>query len=181
MNEYLKFMYDDGTPDGDTSTDTNTDTTTSTEEQPQTKTELLREISADLGINAFDPKEVKAKFAEYEAWKESQMTEQEKKDAELEALRNEKTEWARTQQSYEATLEATKLGIAPDNLDDALKLAGNDPSKLKEVVEKYPVFLSNKNVSVGITGSTGDNPSGKTEAQQYMEKNYSNSRYYKKT
>ena len=46
------------------------------EVKAKTKNEALRELSKELGINAFEPTEIRAKFNECNEWKESQQSEQ---------------------------------------------------------------------------------------------------------
>lgn len=132
------------------------------------KNEILRDMSKDLGINLFDAKEL-AKFKEFT---ESQKTELEKAQEKLNAYETEKQSWESKKLEYESKLKASELGINADSLEDALKLAGNDPSKLAEVVKKYPMFQSKQKVKIGIqTPNEDKTPNGLTEKEAYMAKN----------
>jgi len=142
------------------------------------KKEALRELSKELGINAFEPAELKTKFNEFTTWQNDQKTEQEKLQAKVDLLDKEKTDWQSKQLNYETQIEASKQGIAVDNIDDAMKLAGGDPSKLAEVVKKYPVFASKEGITIGVTNLNNTPPGGGTEVDQYMAKNYKNNPYY---
>jgi len=136
----------------------------------QTKGEALRDLSKELGINAFEPEELKAKFNELKARQDSQLTEQEKLQAQLGEYKTKETEWQSKLLNYESQLEASKLGIHADKLEDALKLAGGDPSKLADVVKKYPTFKTKEAIKIGITDPhNNQQPTDSTEAVAYMK------------
>lgn len=138
------------------------------ETKPQTKQELLRELSKEYGVNLFEAEGI-AKFKEYQ---DSQKSEQDKLQEELELLNSEKAKWLEEKNEYASKLEASKLGIPQDKVEDALKLAGGDVSKLAEVVKKYPIFQNKDGIKIGVQEtSTFQAPSGKTEAEQYMANN----------
>ena len=66
-------------------------------------------------------------------------------------------------------LKASELGIHNDHLEDALKLAENDPEKLVEVVKKYPMFKTKEGITIGVQNPTGTKPpTNNTEAEAYM-------------
>lgn len=160
--------------------ETNEETVETTEQKEEkSKTELLREISKEYGFNAFEPEEVKKQLSEFNEWKKSQLTERERKELELKQTKEELSKREALVREYEAKLQATSLGIAPDKLEDALVLAGNDPSRLEEVVKKYPIFKSAGDVTIGLSNDRTPPPSKDTEVEKYLEK-YKNSRYYKK-
>lgn len=141
--------------------------TTVTEQQP-TKKDLLREISKDLGINAFEPSEVKAKFDEFNAWKESQKTEQEKLAEQVNTYQTQLENYQKEIQQYEAKLKASELGIDTSKLEDALKLADYDTNKLNDVVKKYPSFLASSGVKIGLGNQSQKPPTSNTEVEAFM-------------
>lgn len=144
-------------------------------EEKYTKTEILRDLSKDLGVNLFEAdglKQVKTLI-------DSQKTEQQKLQEEVNAYQQKEAEWQKQQAQTMAQLEATKLGIAPTAIGDALKLADNDPNKLAEVVKKYPNFLTKGKVQFGVpTPSQFQNPTGKSEQEEYMQSNPMYRKYY---
>jgi len=134
------------------------------------KKEALRELSKDLGINAFEPDELKKKFNEFTDWQTSQKSEQDKLQERVDLLDKEKTEWVAERLDFNSKLQASELGISPDNLEDAMKLAGGDPSKLPDVVKKYPIFKSKDVLKVGASGQVHSNPNGLSDAEKYAVK-----------
>lgn len=154
-----------------------------TEVKPQVdpkeaRNEMLREMSKEYGVNLFDVDGLK-KFKEYQ---ESQKTEQEKLQEELNSYKQEKEAWQTEKLKYQGQLKAAELGIQQDYLDDALKLAGNDPEKLTEVVKKYPIFKSKQGIKIGLQDK--DNslpPTGNTEAEAYMATDPRYKAYFNKT
>jgi TPP-dependent indolepyruvate ferredoxin oxidoreductase alpha subunit len=148
-------------------TDTQETTTQQTTEQVKTPTkqELLREMSKEYGVNLFDAEGLQS-FKEYT---EAQKTEQQKLQEQLAAYEQTTAELQSKQLEYQAQLEAVKLGISVDKVQDALKLADNDPTKLAEVLKKYPTFQSGKGVQIGVQNPNNNNqPTGNTEAEKYM-------------
>lgn len=146
-----------------------------------TKEELLRELSKELGVNAFEPKEVKAKFDEFNAWKDSQKTEQQKLQEKLQAYEAEKSAWDKQRLEYESKLKATQLGIKEDNLGDVLKLADNDPEKIADIVKKYPMFKSKDGVKIGLQDpANSKRPTDMSDAEAYMAKDPLYSKWNKK-
>ena len=133
------------------------------------KKEALRDLSKELGINAFEPSELKAKFDEFTEWQTSQKSEQEVLQEKYDLLKGKEEEWQTSKLESQGKIEAMRLNIADDNLADALKLAGGDPSKLEEVVKKYPIFKSEKGIVIGVHNNNGSNDiNGLSEAEKYM-------------
>jgi hypothetical protein len=136
------------------------------------KKDALRDLSKELGINAFEPTELKAKFDEYNKWKADQTTDLEKLQGEIDSYKAKETEWQSKELGFNSKLQASTLGIPADKLDDALKLAGGDPTKLGEVIKKYPVFVSKEGIKIGVTTpNQNKNPDGLTEQELYMAQN----------
>jgi hypothetical protein len=123
-------------------------------EAAPSKTDLLRELSKEYDINLFDAEGIK-KFKEYQ---ESQKTDIQKKQDELDIYKTKETDWQTEKNGYVAKLKASELGIAPDKLEDALKLAGGNPDNLTEVLKKYPIFKSTDGIKIGIQDKTGTTP-----------------------
>ncbi len=138
----------------------------------------MREISKEYGINAFEPKELKDKFNEFAKWQTDQKSEQEKLQEKADLLDKEKTEWNKKEIGYQTQIEASKLGIGKDHIEDAMALAGGDPTMLEEIVKKYPMFKSKEVITIGVHGNQQRTPGSKTEAEEYMAKNYQDSPYY---
>lgn len=147
------------------------------EEPKLDKNTILRELSKEYGVNLFDAEGL-AKFKEYT---ESQKSEQEKLQEQLKGYEEEKAQWQSKVLEYESKLKASELGIAPDKLEDALTLAGNDPEKLAEVIKKYPVFKSKTKVNIGVQDPNNSQPpTDKTEVEKYMADNPLYAKYFKK-
>ena len=138
------------------------------EVKTQTKQEVLRELSKELGINVFEAdglKQVKALI-------DAQKSEQEKLQETLEAYKTKEAEWQKQELTYKTRLKATELGIHSDNLEDALKLAEYDPEKLADVIKKYPMFKNKDGIKIGVQNPGGTKPpSANTEAEAYMAQN----------
>ena len=167
-NERGNVWFDDGTPDGVTAPPDVTPPPTTPPPATPTKQELLRELSKEYGVNLFEADGIK-QFKEYQ---ESQKTETQRLQEQLESYKTKESEWKSTQLEYQSKLKASELGIAQENLKDALKLAEGNPDNLVEVLKKYPMFKSNKGIRIGVTDPNNDNtPSGQTEKEQYMAKN----------
>lgn len=142
----------------------------------QIKNEVLRDLSKELGINVFEAEGLK----QVKELIDSQKSEQEKLQEQLEAYKTEKANWDKKSLEYESKLKASELGIASDKLEDALKLAGNDPTKLEEVIKKYPIFKSNNDISIGIHDPQNSNPpTDMSEVEAYMAKDPRYKRYLK--
>ena len=136
------------------------------------KKEALRDLSKDLGINAFEPSELKAKFDEFKTWQDGQKSEQDKLQEQLDAYKLKETAWESSKLESQGKMEAMRLNIADDNLADALKLAGGDPSKLEEVVKKYPMLKAEKGIKIGTSNiNEKSNLEGLSEEEKYMRQN----------
>lgn len=132
------------------------------------KNEILRELSKEYGVNLYEAEGLK----QFKQFTESQKTELEKAQEKLSAYETEKNAWESKQLEYESKLKASELGIKQDVLEDALKLAGNDPNNLAEVIKKYPMFVNSNQIKIGIQQRESNKaPSGLTEAEQYMAQN----------
>lgn len=147
---------------------------TPTNEKPITKNDVLRELSKEYGVNLFDVDGLK----EFSNYVESKKTDLDKANEQLQALQTEKTTWETKFKEYEAKLKASELGIAQENLMDALKLADGNPDNLAKVLEKYPTLSNRVDVGFGVQGKTTPPPKGMSEAEKYMEENYKNNPYY---
>lgn len=144
------------------------------------KTEALRELSKELGINAFEPEELKNKFNEFTTWQTNQKSEQEKLQEQVNLYETEKTTWGKEKANLNSKLKASELGIPQDKLEDALKLAGGNPEALAEVVKKYPIFVSKDGIKLGVTlPNDKQDLGGLSEQEKYMEK-WKDSRYVHK-
>ena len=131
----------------------------------KTKTEVLRELSKELGVNVFEAEGLQ----QVKSLIESQKTEAEKLVAERDTLIKERESWQNEKRLYEGKLKATELGIKSDSLEDALKLAGNDPNNLEEVVKKYPFFTQKDGVKIGMTTPPNQTPpNSNSDAEAYM-------------
>jgi len=134
----------------------------------KSKNDLLREISKDNGINLFDVEGLK-KFKEYQ---DSQKSELEKANELIDSYKTKETEWSNKENEFNSKLKASELGIPQEKLADALRLADGDPSKLADVIKKYPTFVAKEGIKIGVTNPNNNtNPDGLSEAEQYMAKN----------
>src|SRR6056297_2353294 len=130
-----------------------------------TKNELLREMSKEYGVNLFEAEGLQ----KYKEFVESQKTEQEKLQEQVQTYEQEKSAWENQRLEYESKLKATQLGIKEDNLADVLKLADNDPNKIEEVVKKYPIFKSKEGVKIGLQDPHNNKqPTDMSEVETYM-------------
>ena len=139
--------------------------------------EVLRDLSKELGVNLFEAEGLK----QVKNLIDSQKTEQEKLQEQLQAYEEEKASWQKQELNYKTQLEATKLGIHNEHLEDALKLAEYDPSKLAEVVKKYPMFKNKEGITIGVQSPTGTTPPTiNSEVEAYMSQNPKYRNYIKK-
>ena len=133
----------------------------------EARNQLLREMSKEYGVNLFDADGLK-QFKEYQ---DSQKTEQEKLQEELNSFRQEKEAWQSEKLKYESKLKASELGINPEYLEDALKLANDNPDNLVDIIKKDPIFKVKEGIKIGVQNPTLDKtPTSMTEAEQYMAK-----------
>ena len=66
-------------------------------------------------------------------------------------------------------------------VEDALKLAGGDPTKLEDVLKKYPVFKGGGQIKVGLQDPKQTTPpNDMTDVEAYMAKDPRYQKYYKK-
>ena len=146
-----------------------------TEPKPTpTKNEILRELSKEYGVNLFEAEGLQ----KYKEYVDSQKTEQDKMQEQLQEYEQEKSKWESERLNYESKLKATQLGINEDNLADVLKLADNDPNKIEEIVKKYPNFRSKDGIKIGVQDPANNKqPTDKSDVEAYMA---SNPRIYKK-
>lgn len=143
----------------------------------QVRQETLRELSKELGVNLFEAEGLK----QVKSLIDSQKSEQEKLQEQLKAYEEEKATWQKQELNYKTKLKASELGIHNDHLEDALKLAENDPEKLVEVVKKYPMFKTKEGIKIGVQNPTGSTPpTDRTEVEAYMAQNPKYRKYIKK-
>lgn len=134
-------------------------------EKTPSRNEVLRDLSKELGVNLFEAEGMQ----QVKELVESQKTEQQKLQEKLDAYEQEKTQWQNTKLEYEAKLKASELGIKSEYLEDALKLANNEPDKLGEVIKKYPIFKQTGDVRIGVQNPNENHaPTGDTEVEQYL-------------
>ena len=145
----------DATPEGQ-ETDTATETAEETPENTFTQEDVNNLIAKEtrkqqekllkqLGVNDFkDAKEGMKKLKEFQ---ESQMTEQEKAQQQLESLSGEKETLSKENQSLKAQLSALRAGAQGEYVEDVVALAErrvNDDTDMdaaiKQVIENYPHF-----------------------------------------
>lgn len=139
--------------------------------------EVLRELSSELGVNLFEAEGLK----KVKTLIESQKTEQEKLQEQLKAYEEEKANWSKQELNYKTRIKASELGIHTEHLEDALKLAENDPEKLAEVVKKYPMFKTKEGIQIGLQNPPNNTPpTANTEVEAYMAKDPKYKKYLKK-
>lgn len=149
-----------------------------TVEEPKqpSKKEILRELSKEVGLNLFEPEGLE----KLKNLVDSQKTEQEKLQERLSSYEEEKSTWEQQKLEYETKLKASELGIKKDYVKDALKLADNDPDKLEEVIKRFPIFKSSGDVTIGVQDPNNNSqPTGNTEVEEYLAKNYNKPEYQK--
>ena len=130
--------------------------------------EALRDLSKELGVNLFEAEGLQ----KVKELLDSQKSEQEKLQETLKAYEEKEATWQKQELTYKTQLEASKLGIHSDYVEDALKLAEYDPSKLADVIKKYPMFKNKDGIKIGVQNPGGTKPpSANTEAEAYMAQN----------
>ena len=138
--------------------------------------EILRELSSELGVNLFEAEGLK----QVKSLIDSQKSEQEKLQETLKAYEQKEATWQKEALAYKTKLKASELGIHADHLEDALKLAENDPEKLVNVVKKYPMFKTKDGITIGVQNPTETKPpTDNTEAEAYMAKDPRYQKYLK--
>ena len=134
----------------------------------QLKTEIMRDLSKELGINVFEAEGLK----KVKDLIDSQKTEHEKLQEQLSGYAEKEKAWIKEKLDFQTKLKASELGIGSDYIEDALKLADNNPDKLDEVIKKFPMFKSNKQqVNIGIQTPPNTPPNHMSEAEAFMAKN----------
>jgi len=146
------------------------------EEPKPDRTQILRELSKETGLNLFDAEGLK----KLKDLQESQKTEQEKLQEQLEFYKNKETEWQKSKLDYESKLKASELGIKSDLLTDALKLAEGNPDNLEEVIKRYPMFKSTEGIKIGLQEKEIKPPNQDSEIEAYMASNPIYKNYRKK-
>ena len=142
----------------------------------KTKNEVLRDLSKELGINVFEAEGLQ----KVKSLIDSQKTEQEKMQEQLSKYEEQQSQWEKERLEYQSKLKASELGIHPDNMEDALKLAEGKPENLANVVKKYPMFKTKEGIKIGVQNpSNATQPNDKSEAEAFMArdpryKNYIN-------
>lgn len=147
-----------------------------TPDPKQVRNDIMRELSKEYGFNLFDAEGI----TQYKKYLDSQKTEHEKVQEEINTLKTEREAWVQEKSNLLAKLKASELGISSENLEDALKLAGGDPEKLPDVIKKYPIFKAKEGIKIGIQGNQGTPPTGNTEVEEYMKSNPIYAKYLKK-
>jgi len=172
-------------------------TVTTTETQPNNEGLLTQEqfdnalnskvarvkngIAKDLGLESYSKEAIEGYIAKNQ---EAQTT--------ITNLQATETTLQNTILGKDFHLEALGLGVTPDNVARAVKLAqveldGNSELKvdtaLALVVKDFPFFIGGGEVVAPVTkvGATVNNTaSAKTEQEDYMNRNYSKSKYFDK-
>jgi len=147
-----------------------------TETKAVNKTEALRELSKELGINAFEPAELKAKFNDFTTWQNAQKTEQEKLQETVKTLTEQNSMFTTKEQGYQTKIEALGLGFSTEQLDEVLALAKVNIKEgqtiadgLKIVKEKYGNVFVTKNIGIQHNDLKGDKLNiAKTEQEKYL-------------
>lgn len=143
----------------------------------QTKNDIIRELSKELGVNVFE----KEGMQKVKTLIDSQKTEQEKMQEQLSKYEEQQSQWEKERLEYQSKLKASELGIHPDNMEDALKLAEGNPENLANVVKKYPMFKTKEGIKIGVQNpSNATQPNDKSEAEAYMSRDPRYKNYIKK-
>lgn len=151
--------------------------TVETPDPKKLRNDIMRDLSKELGVNLFEAEGVK----QVKTLIDSQKTEQQKLQEQVEAYENEKAQWESSKREYEAKLKASELGIKADSLEDALKLAEGNPDNLAEVIKKYPIFKQTGDVRIGVQDPNNNSqPSGNSEVEAYLAENYGSKPGYAK-
>lgn len=124
----------------------------------------------------------KEELQQFNEWKESQKTEEEKKTE----LTQKMTDTANENISLRQENQVLKSGVNADDADYVLfkvsKMEGEFEDNLKDFLKNNPKYLqkNEKNDSANTTGFSQNNTSQpKSEAQAYLDKKYANNPYYK--
>lgn len=102
---------------------------------------LLKELGVDDFENAKDG------LAKFKEWQDAQKTEVEKKAEEVQALADEKAQIQTEFENLKAQVEAMKLGVKDDSIEEVIQLANLKVTDevtlteaMKQVIEKFPMF-----------------------------------------
>lgn len=148
-----------------------------TTETGPSRSELMRELSKEYGINLFDADGIR-QFKEYQ---DSQKTELEKIREELEQARIREVEAKEALEKQKLNLLKTQYGIADEKFNDFLAIATaktNDQVSIedafKQTVEEYgTLFVAEKqkdNIKLGVEVQTDSrNQEVKTFEEQVLE------------
>ena len=133
-----------------------------------------RELSKELGVNLFEKdglKDLKNILAEHKEFKDSQKSEYQKLQDEVESYKNKNKDLQSQLLEKDSRIVATKLNIKDESYNDVLTLAKplvNDKIDLNQamsqIVEKYPSFTNKKadvTVEVGTQTQETNSTTGK--------------------
>lgn len=103
------------------------------------------DLLKSLGVGSKE--DLQQALAEFKEFKDSQKTEAEKKDEQVKALADEKTQLQTVYDNLKAQVEAMKLGVKDDLISEFIQLANakvtdevNLTEAMKQVIEKIPTF-----------------------------------------
>lgn len=103
------------------------------------------DLLKSLGVGSKE--DLQQALAEFQEFKDSQKTEAEKKDEQVKALTDEKTQLQTDYDNLKAQVEAMKLGVKDDSIEEVIQLANLKVTDevtlteaMKQVVEKFPMF-----------------------------------------
>lgn len=110
-------------------------------ESKSAQEKLLKELGVEDFENAKDG------LAKFKEWQDEQKTAEEKTQEVIESLTKNNGDLESENKNLKATIEALKLGVNADSLDDVILLANKNVSEevtigeaIKGVLEKYPQF-----------------------------------------
>lgn len=122
-----------------------------------------------------DEKTAKAEAEEFKKWKESQKTEEQKKDEAAQQLKDSAAESEKRAIAAENKLSALTAGVSADSIDDALAIAllkVTDDKPLDKVFEemkkepRYAGFFGASQSSNGGTGSSAGHNKGNQQGTE---------------
>ncbi|MGX7104892.1 hypothetical protein [Globicatella sanguinis] len=103
------------------------------------------DLLKSLGVTSKE--DLQQALAEFQEFKDSQKTETEKKDEQVKALIDEKTQLQTDYDNLKAQVEAMKLGVKDDSIEEVIQLANLKVTDevtlteaMKQVIEKFPMF-----------------------------------------
>lgn len=146
----------------DVTTEQSQDTTQKVEEQQTEKTFKQEDVNnivaresksaqekllKELGVEDFE--NAKDGLAKFKEWQEAQKTEEQKRAEQLDALSKQSEQDKQTISTLTATIEALKLGVNSESVEDVITLASKGVSEevaieesIKTILEKYPHFAA---------------------------------------